>query len=96
MLSFVQAWTTLRTVGVLDKIRKENLSCEATAEREQDHSKLYLILAMSAGLLALELPCSMQYFCTLMNLALDIVSFSALGSLTSRKAEGSIRKIKVD
>lgn len=38
----------------------------------------------------------MQYFCTLVNLALDIVSFSALGSFTSRKAEGSIRKIKVD
>lgn len=40
----------LRTVGVLDKNRKENLSCKTTAEREQDHSKLYLILAKTADL----------------------------------------------
>lgn len=38
----------LRTVGILDKIGEENLTCKATVEREQHHSKLYLILVNSA------------------------------------------------
>lgn len=38
----------LRTVGILDKIGEENLTCKVTVEREQHHSKLYLILVKSA------------------------------------------------
>lgn len=46
----------LRTVGVLDKIGEENLSCKATVEREQDHSKLYLILVKTVELFGFSYP----------------------------------------